>query len=179
MVIHVFSQTNGKIIVKAMHSFIIFTREEKDLGHNVLVHSLRLYMIWVLKVIFSLVLPDIFVLFSATFTAAPSGRLWHCDCWQSCSFVLIFCTYFSSSLVAKHCRLQTDARSESFPFPTLHPNLFQFFSKHTAPCSSIRHSALLPSPLSPPLMHFHTSFLPQRLSHSTSTLFLCGFQPSK
>lgn len=67
-----------------------------------------------------------------------------------------------------------------FPLPHFIQISFCFlFSKYRAPCSSSTYSALLPSPLSPPLMHFRTSYLPQRLSHSTSTLFLCGFQPSK
>lgn len=136
-----FSRPNGKIIVKAVHSFIIFTQEKKgwvhcDRGHDVPVYSLWSYMIWVQKVIFSLVLPDIFVLFSAAAqppSTAPSGWVWHCDCWQLCSFFLSLYLYFALTFWLHWCRNIGDCRPILtlkviflFPFPSFHSNLYLF-----------------------------------------------------
>lgn len=94
----------------------------------------------------------------------PVDGSWHCDCWQSCPYFPSLYLYFALTFRPHWWRNTADCRHSFWKlfFPTLYLNLFLFFvvSKYTAPCSSLRHSALLPSPLSPPLMHFHTSFLP-------------------
>lgn len=95
--------------------------------------------------------------------------------------VLLYCTYF-----LLHWWWNIDDGRPTFalkvififPLPTLspfHPSLFLFSKMY---CPLFFTSPIQP-PSPPPPMSFPTSFLPQRLSHSTSTLFLCGFQPSK
>lgn len=161
MVIHVFSQTNGEIIVKAMHSFIIFTQEEKDLGHNVLVHSLPSFMIWVQKVTFSLVLPDIFVLFSAAAQPPPLPPVDGCGTVTVGSHAPLY-LYFALTFRLYWWRNIADCRPTLalkviflFPFPTLYPNLFLFFSN------------ILPLVLHSAILHFFHPLCPLHSCIST------------
>lgn len=97
----------------------------------------------------------------------------------NCTFILYL---FLTLLVVKHWWWQANVRSESyFSFPPPHivtlPPVSIFIFQNVLPLV-LYLPPFHPRP-PPPLMSFPTSFLPQRLSHSTSTLFLCGFQPSK
>lgn len=182
-----------KMSRQCTHSFYLHKKKKKRTKEHIVTgttmcsfSSLRLYIIWVQKVIFVQCCLT-FLFFSLPPPLPPVDG---CDIvtvgshapfffFPNCTFILYL---FLTSLVVKHWWWQANVRSESyFSFPPPHivtlPPVSIFIFQNVLPLVLyLPHSTPTPPP---PLMSFPTSFLPQRLSHSTSTLFLCGFQPSK